>query len=49
MVVYDSEVEVQLNPAPTDFKGLMNFICYRWISVKANIGNKIKKVEGTKI
>ena len=29
---------IQLNPAPTDFKGPINFICYRRNSVTANIG-----------
>ena len=39
---------IQLNPAPTDFKGPTNFICYRRNSVIANKGNKRKQVEGTK-
>ena len=38
---------VQLNPAPTDFKGLTSFICNRQNSISANIENKIKLVEGT--
>ena len=33
---------VQLTPAPTDFKGLTIIICYRRISVIANIENKEK-------
>ena len=37
----------QLNPTLTDFKGLMNFIFYRWNSVRVNIGNKKKLVKGT--
>ena len=39
---------VQLDPASTDFKGLTNFICFRGSSVKANVGNEEKQVEGTK-
>ena len=31
-----------LNPAPTDFKGSKNFVCYRRNSIIANIGNKRK-------
>ena len=41
------ELEVQLNLAPTDFKGLTNFICYRRNSVIANMRNKKKQAEGT--
>ena len=45
---FDS-LEIQLNPAPTDFKGPINFIYYRRNSVIANIGNKRKQVERTEI
>ena len=40
-------IHIQLNPALTDFKGLTNFICYGQNSVKANMENKKKEVEGT--
>ena len=39
---------IQLNPALTDFKGLIGFICNRRNSVFANIGNKRKLVEEIK-
>ena len=42
------DIEVQLNLALTDFRGPSYFICYRQNSVTANIGNKIKQVEGPK-
>ena len=38
---------LQLNPTPTDLKGLTNFICYRRNSVIANIRNNRKQAEGT--
>ena len=44
-----SSIHIQLNPAITDVKGLMNFICYRRIFVIANIRIKKKWNEGTKI
>ena len=43
------DLNVQLNPALTDFRGLKNFFCFKWNSVKANIRNRRKPiVEGTK-
>ena len=30
-----------------DFKGLKNFICYKWNSFRDNVDNKIKQTEGT--
>ena len=36
-----------MNPALTDFKELINTICYKRNSVTANIENKEKEVEGT--
>ena len=39
---------IQLNPALTDLKGPLKYVCYRRNSVIANIGNKRKQVEGTK-
>ena len=42
------EIGIQLNPALTDIRGLINFISYRRNSVVANIENKSKWAEGTK-
>ena len=39
------ELVVQLNPALTDFKGLTNFICYRWNFALANMKNEYKQIE----
>ena len=39
---------IHLNPAATDFKGQINFICYRQNSVIANKRNERKQVGGTK-
>ena len=39
---------MQLTPAPTDFEGSTIFICYRRISVIANIGIKQKNFKGPK-
>ena len=41
-------IEIQLNPALTDFKGLTNFIYYKRNSVKAIIGNEKKTAERTR-
>ena len=38
---------IQLNPALTDFMGLMLFLCYMQISVIANKGYKINYLEGS--
>ena len=40
LVTFKRKFDVELNPAPADFKGLTNFICYRWNSVRANLGRK---------
>ena len=40
---------IQLNPTPTDLRGLQNFICYRWNSVITNIGNRRRKIEGKEV
>ena len=40
---------LQLTPAPTDFKGPTIFICYKQISVNANIEIKEKNFLGEKI
>ena len=40
--------DIQLNPALMDFKGLINFVCYKRTFVKANVEIKRKQVEGTK-
>ena len=39
---------VHLSPTLTDFRGPTNFMCYRRISVTANIRNKRKLVEEAK-
>ena len=39
-------MNIQLNPALTDFIGPTIFICYRRISVIANIENKEKLIRG---
>ena len=40
--------KLQLNPATTDFKGPINFMCYMWNSGIANIRNKREQVKQTK-
>ena len=44
----DSQFPIQLSPALTDFKGPTIFICYRQISVIANIEIKEKLFNGLK-
>ena len=44
----DTTTDIQLNPALTDFRGPINYICYRWNSIIGNIENKRKWVEGIK-
>ena len=41
-------LKILLNPTPTDFRGPIDFICYRMNSVAANKGNKRKQIKGTK-
>ena len=42
----DPWIYIQLNPALTDFKGLICYICYRRNFVITNTGNERKLVEG---
>ena len=48
ITVKQTDREIQLTTALTDFKGPTIFICYRWISVIANIEIKEKLFKGPK-